>query len=272
MSDQEEEIKGSEEPTAPAWMATFGDMMSLLLCFFVLLMSFASMDVRRFAVVSGSMKDAFGVQTLHPGIVTAVSTSIVELSDTESTPLVRVIDVPNRNPSEAEQSLMARIEMSMREHDVDRLLQIETTSAGVVLRMPGRMLFAQGSAELVPEAVVYLHEVAALLEATPGDIAIEGHSDPSPLRSGSQRTNWHLSAERAVTTLVHLIEVEGVDPQRLRATGFGASRPLEGAEDDPATSRRVEFVFLREPFQEGLAVEAGSAEEKRSNDEQEVRR
>ncbi|NNL67357.1 MAG: OmpA family protein [Myxococcales bacterium] len=272
MSEPEEEIAASEEPTAPAWMATFGDLMSLLLCFFVLLMSFASMDVRRFAVVSGSMKDAFGVQTLHPGIVTAVSTSIVELSDTESTPLVRVIDMPNRNPSEAEQSLMARIEMSMREHDVDRLLQIESTPAGVVLRMPGRMLFAPGSAELVPEAVVYLHEVAALIEATPGDIAIEGHSDPSPLRGGSQRTNWHLSAERAVATLVHLVEVEGVDERRLRATGFGASRPLDGAEDDPAASRRVEFVFLREPFQKRLATDATGSEEAGSNDEQGERR
>ena len=54
MSDLEE--GGFEEPTAPAWMATFGDMMSLLLTFFVLLMSFASMDVRRFAAVTGSMR------------------------------------------------------------------------------------------------------------------------------------------------------------------------------------------------------------------------
>ena len=88
-----EDLETSSEPSAPAWMATFGDLMSLLLTFFVLLMSFASMDVRRFAAVVGSMRDAFGVQTRHAGPVESLSTSLIELSETgiEITPRGRLL-------------------------------------------------------------------------------------------------------------------------------------------------------------------------------------
>ena len=250
MSEAEQDHK-CEDPGAPAWMATFGDLMSLLLTFFVLLMSFASMDVRRFAVMAGSIKEAFGVQRVHPGDIPALSTSIVEFSDTESTPFLRVIDVPSRL-TERDQSLMARIQMALKEHDLERIMQVESTTAGVVLRVPGKMLFEPGSAQLQPEAVVFLHDVASLIREAPGEVSIEGHTDPSPVGADSDRTNWHLSTDRAVAALVHLVEVEGIDSGRLRAAGYGAARPLEEG-GELSASRRVEFVFLRDPADERRA-------------------
>ena len=244
MSENEENDAPAAEEGAPAWMATFGDLMSLLLCFFVLLMSFASMDVRRFAVVSGSMRDAFGVQRVHPGMMEAIATSIVPLSDTESTPFIRVIDVPARLV-ERDQSLIERIKMSLRDQELERLMHVESTVDGVAIRVPGGMLFPAGSAELQPESVVFLHDVATLIRETPGDVSIDGHTDQSPVATEAVRSNWHLSSARAVAALVHLVEVERVEPERLRATGYGASRPLPEF-DDPAENRRVEFVFLRD--------------------------
>lgn len=243
MSDSYDEISPPEEATAPAWMATFGDLMSLLLTFFVLLMSFASMDVRRFAAVVGSMRDAFGVQRLHPGHIESLSDSLVQLSDTESTPFMRVIDVPTRIP-EREQSMMARIEMTLKEQKLQRVVQIEHTPDGVVIRVPDAMLFDSGSADLRPGAVVLLREIASLIQQTPGDVAVRGHSDASPISSGGFRSNWELSTDRAVAAVVHLVEVEGVDERRLRASGFGATRPLARDGDDRSADRRVEFVFL----------------------------
>ena len=71
---------------APAWMATMADMFSLLLTFFVLLLSFANMDVVKFRMMLGSVKDAFGVQEEHAGDIEARATSAIQLSNLESTP------------------------------------------------------------------------------------------------------------------------------------------------------------------------------------------
>ncbi|MEM7409187.1 MAG: flagellar motor protein MotB [Myxococcota bacterium] len=253
MSDDAEE-GGFEEPTAPAWMATFGDLMSLLLTFFVLLMSFASMDVRRFAAVVGSMRDAFGVQKSHPGQMEAVSNSLVQISDTESTPYLKILDFPTRM-AERDQSLIDRLKLTLNDQELERLLQIESTPEGVVVRVPGQMLFDPGSAELRPSAVVFLHEIGKLIETTPGSVSIDGHSDPTPTGQSRYGSNWELSTARAVAAVVHLTEVEGIDPDRLRATGYGSSRPLPNAED-PADHRRVEFVFLRSLPE--LAAELGA--------------
>lgn len=243
MSDQEEESDGFDEPTAPAWMATFGDLMSLLLTFFVLLMSFASMDSQRFAAVVGSMRDAFGVQRVHPGHLESLSTSLVRLSDTESTPYMRVIDVPSRL-AEHDQSRVARIQMSLQERKLERVVQVEATKDGVVVRVPGELLFDPGSADMRPAAIVLMREIAELIEEVPGDVVVAGHTDASPAGSGGFKSNWGLSSARAVAALVHLVDVENVDPMRLRATGFGSTRSLEAG--NPASERRVEFVFLRE--------------------------
>ena len=234
----------SEEPTAPAWMATFGDLMSLLLTFFVLLMSFASMDVRRFAAVVGSMRDAFGSQQVHPGHLESLATSLVRLSDVESTPFLRVIDVPNRS-SERNQDLADRLRMTVIGRRLERVVQVEETPRGLVLRVPGRLLFDPGSAALRPESLVFLREIADLVKEMPDEVAIEGHTDSLPGAAG-QAANWDLSADRAIAALRFLVEVGGVDPRRLRATGYGATRPLapNREPEERAQNRRVEFVFL----------------------------
>ncbi len=246
---EEEEEGGFEEPTAPAWMATFGDMMSLLLCFFVLLMSFASMDVRKYAAVAGSMRDAFGVQRVHEGQLEALATSLVRLSNVESTPFLRVIDRPARL-KEREQQRKARIEAELREMKLQRVVQVETSPDGIVVRLPGEMLFSPAAAELRPEAIVLLREVADLIRAIPGKVAVRGHTDASPVASGEHASNWSLSSARAVAALVHLVDVERIEPKRLRATGFGATQPIAGASDQE--QRRVEFVFLRDEFSTSL--------------------
>ena len=80
MSDEGDEAP-AEEAGAPAWMATFGDMMSLLLTFFILILSFANMDVIKFSAAVGSLKDAFGTRTSDPGEHESFATSLIQLSD-----------------------------------------------------------------------------------------------------------------------------------------------------------------------------------------------
>jgi chemotaxis protein MotB len=203
------------------------------------------MDQRRFAAVVGSMRDAFGTQRIHPGQIEALSDSIVQLSKEESTPFLRVIEMPTRGATEREQALMARLRMTLHAQRLERVVEVENTPRGVVMRVPGRMLFDAGSAELRPESLVFLHEVAQVVRSMPGEVAIEGHTDDTP--AGDATSNWQLSAERAIAALRYMTEVGGVDPARLRATGFGDTRPRvpNYGPDERLKNRRVEFLFLR---------------------------
>ncbi|MDJ0789983.1 MAG: flagellar motor protein MotB [Myxococcota bacterium] len=241
MSDEDDAF---EEPTAPAWMATFGDLMSLLLCFFVLLLSFASMDAKRFAEVNGSMRDAFGVQRIDPGQFEALSDDLISLNDRPQSSSLRVIEMPSRDPSSTKK-LASRIKTTLAAKRLDRLVEVDETERGVVVRVPGQMLFSAGSTELRPTSLVFLREIADLMQGTPDLIAIEGHTDAAP--SQSTTTNWRISTARAVAALEYLVDVGRVSPDRLRATGFAATRPVASNEDEAgrAKNRRVEFTFLR---------------------------
>ncbi len=241
MSDEDEAF---EEPTAPAWMATFGDLMSLLLCFFVLLLSFASMDAKRFAEVNGSMRDAFGVQQIEPGEFEALSDDLISLNDRSTSSHVSVIDVPTRAKTDAKR-LVQRIKASIAAQRMDRLIEVEETPRGVMIRVPGQLMFSSGSTELRPESLVFLREIAGLINGTPDTVAIEGHTDASP--SSATTTNWTISTARAVATLEFLVDVGHVDPSRLQATGFADTKPIASNEEPAgrAKNRRVEFTFLR---------------------------
>jgi len=107
------------------------------------------------------------------------------------------------------------------------------------------MLFAAGSTELRPTSLVFLREIADLIQGTPDLIAIEGHTDAAP--SQNTTTNWRISTARAVAALEYLVDVGRVSPDRLRATGYAATRPVASNEEEAgrAQNRRVEFTFLR---------------------------
>lgn len=232
-------------------MATMADMMSLLLCFFVLLLSFATMDVVKFRMMLGSVKDAFGVRTQHPGDIEARATSVIELSNRESTPLLDVTDEPTQ-PSERQtqsdaQQLIDQIQSAISGLGIERMVDVSTDRRGIVVRVTGQMLFESGAIELRPGALVFLDEIARLLEVFPYQVAIEGHTDDDPIGSPLIPSNWHLSALRAIATLKYIEETSRVESHRLSAGGYGSTRPVASNRTPAgkAENRRVEFVFAR---------------------------
>jgi chemotaxis protein MotB len=245
MADLNDGEGGFDEPTAPAWMATFGDLMSLLLTFFVLLMSFASMDTRKFAAIAGSMRDAFGVQQIHAGLIESLSDSLVNLSDSEASPMLRIVQLPTKI-AEREQSVLERLKRAIEARELQRVVSAEKSPRGVLLRMDESLLFSEGSTELAPKSIVFLHDVADLIREVPGSISIEGHTDAT--RAGDDAgSNWSLAANRAVVVLTQLLEAEGIEADRLQATAFGDTRTIASNADERGRelNRRVEFVFLR---------------------------
>ncbi len=247
--DGEDEEGPAAEEGAPAWMATFGDMMSLLLTFFILILSFANMDVIKFSAAVGSLRDAFGTKQVDPGELEAFASTLVRLSDDQTTRVIQVIDLPQRLRV-AEADLKRRIELMIANHELEKLVEAEETPRGVVVRVRGQLLFEPGSAKLLPGAYVVLREIAELVRDVENDVSIEGHTDDSPIRTREFPSNWHLSADRAIAALEYLVGVEGIAAERLSAAGFAHQKPIV-PNDTPAhreENRRVEFVFQRPPL------------------------
>lgn len=241
MTGDEEESAPEEEGGSPAWMATFADLMSLLLTFFILILSFANMDVIKFSAAVDSLHEAFGsaiaIEELQGNLVAAP----IELSALART---RIIELEAGGSQEME-DLRREIETMIQRSNLENLVEVDESDRGVVVRVIGQLLFDPGSIELRPESFVVLNEIARLIAAVADDVSIEGHTDDTP--ATNEASNWHLSAGRAISVLDYLTEAQHIDPKRLSVAGYSSTRPLveNDSEENRELNRRVEFVFLR---------------------------
>ena len=224
-----------EEPEAgaPAWMATFADMMSLLLCFFVLMLSFATMDVMKFEGMIGSMKDAFGVKRSDPGRFVAMKDSLIALFSEEAA----------GKELEA-QTIDGQLHRLARDPRFAGSVEVLSGKGGVTFRIDGDLVFQPGNAQVHPTAFVILEEMAAVLRQFDYEVSVQGHTDAT--KPGvSYPSNFNLSAARALAVLNFMVDVGGIPPKRLRAVAFGDTKPIR-SNDTPEgrnKNRRVEFFF-----------------------------
>jgi len=282
---QQDEVKKG----LPAWMATFADLMALLMCFFVLLLSFSEMDVQKYKLVAGSMANAFGVQREVVAQAIPAGTSIIaeEFSSGRPQPTdensVQQQTVQNMNMSlqtgqadagmsldsparrEEEQEDAARqllvdkldslaeetqqdvnkLEQAFGNEMQDGLLDIESGFRSITIRIREQGSFDSGSAILKNSFVPVLAQLRDILGEVDGRIAIEGHTDDRPISTSEFPSNWHLSAQRALSVTQELLRDELVNNDRLMVIGYGDTRPFEenDTEDGRSRNRRVEIVI-----------------------------
>ncbi len=210
---------------APMWMVTFSDMVTLLLTFFVLLLSMANMDQIKFNQASDSLAGAFGV--LGSDRKTAVEQPrVVSYSPMDD-------DFTSR--------VYRRIKSKLRELKLNREIEVVKDRGAVILRIDEAVLFTSGSSALQPDAEAVLRKVAELVKPLPLNLKIEGHTDDQ----GNELNNWNLSVNRAVAVLRFMATNELVPLTRMAATGYGSQKPLfpNNSERERALNRRVEFVL-----------------------------
>lgn len=238
--------RGGEEVEegAPAWMATFADMSTLLLTFFVLLLSFANMDAQKFREMLGSVKDAFGVQKKTWGDYQALSTQALTFSMSDDGQGEQ--DKEGADGREQQAPAMEQVLSIVQAlfQDMGGTAEVYMDEAGVTVRVEGKLLFVSGSAELRPEAATVLDRVSALLHKYTFDLYILGHTDAVPIQTSQFPSNWELSSARAATALRYVV-ARNADPQRLVSVGFADSRPIasNATPEGRSRNRRVEFLF-----------------------------
>lgn len=224
----------------PEWLAAFGDLMSLLLCFFVLLLSMSSMDAKKVSEAIGSLAGAMSV--LEGGEQTEVSKKRLQMS----TP----IESQDETSEEVNRITQAIAEMNeMKEKGQGPSVSLEESQDGFVIQLPASLLFKEGSAKIEDEdSLLFLKRIAMIIEELPNDVevSVRGHTDDSnPGRNSSYRDNWELSTARALSVLQELM-LDGIMPQRLHAAGFAQYRPLasNATPEGREKNRRVELHFF----------------------------
>ncbi|MCW8328085.1 flagellar motor protein MotB [Photobacterium sp. SDRW27] len=282
-------------PGLPAWMGTFADLMSLLMCFFVLLLSFSEMDVLKFKQIAGSMKFAFGVQNMLEVKDIPKGTSVIAQEfrpgRPEPTPIEvimqQTIDMTQRSldfhegeseraggtkrdagkltggqsaevatqlnqnseseMSESQEQLLEVLQKALDREIKDGAVEVENFGQQVVIRIKERGAFPAGSAFLQPKFRPLVRQVADLVKDIPGVVRVSGHTDNQKLDSELYRSNWDLSAQRAVSVAQEMEKVDGFDHKRLRVVGLADTAPLNGnkTEEQRTENRRVEISIMQ---------------------------
>jgi chemotaxis protein MotB len=229
-NDEEHKCPPCKQKT-PAWMASFSDLMSLLLCLFVLLFAMSSIDARKFDLMAASFQQAFN------GVLTSLPTVAIQ----------QEVLIPRLGGDAQNKHIAADAAMRIREiaakEDMQDAVKVEITDTGIAIRISDRISFDQGSDRLKPEFVVILKEVMKIVNETPGrEIRVEGHTDNTPIHTARFPSNWELSAARALAVVKNLYQ-SGADPAKLSAVGYGEFRPIvpNNTEANKRENRRIEI-------------------------------
>ncbi len=258
-AEQKEEKKG-----VPAWVMTFADLMTLLMCFFVLLLAFSEMDVAKFKQLSGSMKEAFGVQAEVEVRTIPKGTSLIaqEFSpgkpEPTAIPTVRqftidsnrnTLDALDREKKEIEETRdhARRLRLALKEEINEGSVSIETEGRKIIVHIMEKASFDSGYADVKAEFTPVLVKISGLIDNASGDVTISGHTDNVPISNERFRSNWELSTSRAVSVAHQLLDVSPIDPDKVSVTGHADTRP-RAENDSPngrAKNRRVEIKIVR---------------------------
>jgi chemotaxis protein MotB len=237
---EEEPEKDDDMPGSPFWMTTYGDMVTLLLTFFVLMFAMSAINEQKFRAAAESLAQ-WGMGLL-PQMGAAVET--IGISQVEAPPT----EVPGVGIAREKIDLMAsieQIEQMFAKESLEDLASIQVTGAGEALvRLGDEVLFDAGEAELKPQASRVLRSIANSIRGKTKRLYVEGHSDNLPIHTPKYPSNWELSGARALT-VVRLLEAEGIAPDQLAAVSRGEYQPI-APNDTPegrALNRRVELYI-----------------------------
>lgn len=246
----------------PGWLATFADLMSLLLVFFVLLLSFSEIDVQKYKQLAGSLKAAFGVQRDVEATEIPKGTSIIAQEFSPGTPQPTIVnqvrqqttDTPKQHllipdPAVADARKKAKeLEEKLKELIKDGLLEVKTIDDQVVIRILDKGSFPSASARVGPGFRETLIEIAEALNKLEGPIIVAGHTDDIPIQTLEFPSNWVLSAARAAA-VAHTMTMDGIiSPERIEIRAHADNRPIDTNEtaEGRAKNRRVEIIVLGE--------------------------
>lgn len=257
---------------APAWMATFSDLMNLLLCFFVMLFAMSSIEEAKLQEFVAAMNNTFsifdgGATAIGDGFLISNGVSQLNELDQYINSTGKVADSDNdgdkleeydkfqQSTEEMEEILADKklqqneelaemIQESLVDEKIADVIEVSFNAQFVRLSMKGALLFDSGSAQLKEDAKEVLQKVGNILERYgTGVIEIEGHTDNVPINTVQYPSNEELSSARALTVFYYLLDNTLLDPVNLKHAGMGERIPIadNSTPEGRSRNRRVEI-------------------------------
>lgn len=267
-----------EEDDSSRWLGTYGDAVTLLMAFFVMLYAMSEVDAQKFEAFVSGLEGPFGntaitqsvlpsnnglvgpatPQEMFPQPVRDVADDVELIPDGDATEQERTEAVAEDLPDGEEQpQLTAAQDSQLREVEnaleqafadvgFEGVADYRITTRGLVVSIASdNVLFGTGSTGVSAEGLGIVGTLADVLLAYPNDVIIEGHTDDVPLTRAGY-SNWNLSSDRAVAVLNLLVEEHGMADDRLGVAGYADQRPRV-ANDSPANralNRRVDVLVV----------------------------
>jgi chemotaxis protein MotB len=229
-----------EQTNHDSWAIPYGDLVTLLLAFFVVMYSISTVNEGKYRVVSDSLNAAFRGA---PSTTTPIQVGD-KAATTVAAPVVQ-LDPQADIKAMALRQMAQLVEESMSPLIAQGLVDVHTGDGFVEVSIRSDILFSSGSAQLATEATPVIRLLGETLKGFPNHIRVEGHTDDVPINTASFHSNWELSAARAAS-VVHLVIDSGVDPHRLSVLAFGEFRPVlpNTTPDSRNANRRVVLVIV----------------------------
>lgn len=246
------------------WMDTYGDMVTLLLTFFVMLYSFSTLDTAKMEQFLTSFQSNVGILynggshigdngisgsspvADEPGTGGENSSGIQNGGDSHSDMIIG-LDVESMKNFKM---LYTQVKQYVTDNNLSDKIEVVGSNDEIKIRFLDNVLFRSGRADVSSQAESVLNQVAGMFNAYDGyinRIGIEGHTDSLPINTGVFESNWELSALRAVKVARYMIEKCNIPPQKVTAEGYGEYHPIgdNSNEDGRSKNRRVEIVITR---------------------------
>lgn len=264
-----------EHTNHEAWAIPYGDLITLLLAFFVVMYALSSVNEGKYRLLSDSLYAAFRGEprTLEPvevgqhqagagadsrtgvlqqqrpdpahappaGPLVKLAPELPKIASTHATELAEQAERRN----EALARVASQVESALGDLVKRNLMMVRRTDLWVEVELRTDILFPSGKAQPAPGAVPVLERLAQVLAPLPNGIRVEGYTDNVPIRTSAFFSNWELSAARA-GSVVRVLAGQGIDPKRLAVVGYGEQRPVQ-SNDTPEgrnANRRVIVVIL----------------------------
>jgi chemotaxis protein MotB len=222
---------------APEWMGTYSDLVTLLLVFFIMLFSMASVDKEKFQNVADSLRNQF----LH------ISSGEVIGGETGKA----VIGLENNNilPQEDNAAKIRKmeedLEATIKELGLDEHVSVINDEHTITLRINSAILFDSGYADIKASGKDVLLKLGKFFQNIPNKVIVQGHTDNVPINTPLFPTNWELSTKRATNVVIYLVDECGLEPIRMTATGNGEFQPIKpnNSEENRQQNRRIDILI-----------------------------
>lgn len=242
------------------WLISYADFITLLFAFFVVMYSVSSVNEGKYKVLSETLTGVFnapqrsfqpievGDQPSRPEVI--VSEDVIPPVVTEAP---RNPEQETRERTEALRTMADQLAMEFDDLINRGVVTLETNERWLALNLPDSLLFGSGNAEPHYDAFDVIEKVARVLRNRDNAVKVEGFTDNQPIRTPRFPSNWELSAARAAA-VVRMLGMDGIEPERLAAVGYGQHQPLarNDTEEGRRRNRRVVLLISRDASIRGV--------------------